>query len=129
MGAKVVLIKCGAPGIYYKTAGKETLSQIGKSALLSFDDWADKDGFEVSYKADKVLSGTGAGDTCIAAFLTAMLRGYPLLKCVQLASAEGTSCIAAYDALSGLLSLDDLNRKIESGWPKEAIEKKPDYKY
>lgn len=124
MGAKVVMIKCGAPGIYYQTADRERLNQIGKSTNLSFDGWADQQGFEASYKADKILSGTGAGDTCIAAFLMAMLRGYPLQKCVQLACAEGTCCISAYDAISGLLPLDNLIQKIENGWEKEQLEKK-----
>jgi sugar/nucleoside kinase (ribokinase family) len=122
MRAKVVLIKCGALGIYYKTSGQEKMSTIGCSTERSFDDWVDIEGFEKSYRADKVLSGTGAGDTSIAAFLMAMLKGYSLIKCVQLASAEGTSCISAYDALSGLLSLDELNRKIENGWHKEIVE-------
>jgi sugar/nucleoside kinase (ribokinase family) len=122
IGAKVVLIKCGAPGIYYKAASKAVLSNIGHSTGRSFDTWVNMEGFEVSYRADKILSGTGAGDTSIAAFLMAMLHKYPLTKCVQLAAAEGTSCIAAYDALSGLLSLDELIEKIESGWSKEIIE-------
>lgn len=121
MGAKVLLIKCGAKGMYYRTSTIEAMRRIGKSANRSFDDWAGLEGFEESYRADRVLSGTGAGDTSIAAFLTAMLRGYPIRRCVQLANAEGTSCVAAYDALSGLRSLDELNRKIERGWPKEKI--------
>lgn len=119
MGAKVVLIKCGAPGIYYRAAGRETLRGIGAAAGTGFGNWAGQEGFEASYKAYRVASGTGAGDTCIAAFLAAVLRGYPLLQCVRLASAEGTSCLAGYDALSGLLPLEELEKKIEAGWPRE----------
>lgn len=97
-GAKVVLIKCGALGLYYRTA--------------------DKEGFEKSYVPEKVLSGTGAGDTSIAAFLKAVLDGYPIEKCVQLAAATGASCVAAYDALSGLKSFEELEEKIAAGWKK-----------
>ena len=58
-------------------------------------DWSDRDGFEASYRPKKVLSGTGAGDTTIAAFLTAMLEGYPFEMCIRLAAAEGASCVEA----------------------------------
>ena len=39
LGAKVLLIKCGAPGIYYRTAGKETLREIGCSLTLDSENW------------------------------------------------------------------------------------------
>lgn len=118
LGVKVLLIKCGAPGLYYRTAGVEGVSKVGERVLLDASDWALKEGFEASYKPDRVLSGTGAGDTSIAAFLTAMLEGYPIEKCMQLASATGASCVEAYDALSGLKSFNELEAKISAGWEK-----------
>lgn len=120
-GAKVLLIKCGAPGIYYRTAGYRELSGIGSRTELDLKKWADKEGFEKSYVPDQILSGTGAGDTSIAAFLTAMLEGYPLEECMQLAAATGASCVAAYDALSGLKSFQELKNKIDAGWQKNSF--------
>ena len=67
-----------------------------------------------------ILSGTGAGDTSIAAFLTAMLKGYPLERALQLSAATGASCVAAYDALSGLKSFEELEAKIDDGWQKNS---------
>lgn len=121
LGAKVVLIKCGAPGMYYKTANETVLSGIGANLGISFSEWADKEGFEESYEPTRVLSGTGAGDTSIAAFLLAMMNGYPVEKCLQLASGTGASCVASYDALSGLLSFDELQNKIDQGWNKQSL--------
>ena len=117
-GVKVLLIKCGAPGIYYKTADSGTLSQIGNSIELAPATWADKEGFEASYVPDRILSGTGAGDTSIAAFLASVLNGEPLETAMQLATATGASCVTSYDALSGLKPLDELKEKIKSGWKK-----------
>lgn len=117
-GAKVVLIKCGCLGMYYQTSNAETLKHVGAGAELSVERWADKAGFEYSYLPEKVLSGTGAGDTSIATFLTAMLRGYAPEECVRLAAAQGASCVEAYDALGGLKSLEELQEKINSGWKK-----------
>ena len=118
LGAKVLLIKCGAPGLYYRTSDERGLQRVGERLQLSTSDWASKEGFETSYKPNRVLSGTGAGDTSIAAFLTAMLNGYPIEKCMQLASATGASCVEAYDALSGLKRFEELEAKINAGWIK-----------
>ena len=118
LGAKVLLIKCGAPGIYYRTAGADVLAKISDKLELNVDNWAGKEGFEKSYKPSKVLSGTGAGDTSIAAFLTAMLQGYGLEDTMHLAAATGASCVEAYDALSGLKSFEELEAKINAGWEK-----------
>ncbi len=96
MGAHVVMIKCGSKGIYYRSRTE--------------------DGFIKSYRPSKIISATGAGDTCIAAFLTSILNGYSLPDSVKLAAAEGASCVEAVDALSGLRSLTELEQKIRTGW-------------
>lgn len=121
LGAKVLLIKCGAPGIYYRTAGEEVLERISRRTELNSREWADKEGFEKSYIPEQILSGTGAGDTTIAAFLTAMLDGYSFEDCMHLAAGTGASCVEAYDALSGLRNFDELLTKINAGWKKHEV--------
>ena len=106
--------------MYYRTADRRTIGKISSRVELNPDQWADKEGFEKSYVPEKILSGTGAGDTSIAAFLTAMLKGYPLERALQLSAATGASCVAAYDALSGLKSFEELEAKIDDGWQKNS---------
>lgn len=118
LGARILLLKCGAPGMYYRSGSPEALGQVGKKAGIDIAAWADREGFERSYVPERILSGTGAGDTSIAAFLAAMLKGYSMEAAVGLAAAEGASCVAAYDALSGLKSLEELEEKIRGGWAK-----------
>ncbi len=120
LGAKVLLLKCGRPGMYFKSADVKKLKGIETIIKLNIDDWADREIFEKSYVPDEVLSGTGAGDTSIAAFLTAMLNGEAPEMCLNLAAATGASCVTAYDALSGLKPLEELKNKIEDGWEKIA---------
>ncbi|MDO5345655.1 MAG: carbohydrate kinase family protein [Lachnospiraceae bacterium] len=122
LGAKVILLKCGSPGLYYRTEAAGKLQELAEQTGICPEDWAGREGFEASYVPERVLSGTGAGDTTIAAFLTAMLEGYSFRRCIQLAAAQGACCVAAYDALSGLLSLKELNEKIEGGWEKNEKE-------
>lgn len=118
MGVKILLIKCGSLGMYYRTAAVKDISQITSKLDLNVGDWAEKEGFEMSYTPEQVLSGTGAGDTSIAAFLTSLLNRCTPEKCVQYATAMGASCVAAYDALSGLKSFEELEKKIKDGWAK-----------
>ena len=117
-GTKVLLLKCGAKGLYYRTAPMDDISRMPDKLGLDAALWAKKEGFERSFRPDEVLSATGAGDTSIAAFLTAMLNGCPVEECVQLAAATGACCVSAYDALSGLKPLAELREKIENGWEK-----------
>jgi sugar/nucleoside kinase (ribokinase family) len=116
LGAKAVLLKCGAPGMYLRTASADALAAVGRRSGLEAAPWADQRFFQRSYKPARVLSGTGAGDTSIAAFLLAMLEGCPPLECVQLAAATGACCVEAYDALSGLKPLSQLRERIRNGW-------------
>lgn len=118
MGAKVVLIKCGAPGIYYRTGKEQDMKSLCEKLGLSSEAWSDKEGFEVSYKPDEVRSGTGAGDTSIAAFLMSVLRGKDLKTAVEMAAGAGACCVSAYDALSGIPSYEALEEKIRQGWEK-----------
>lgn len=117
-GAKVLMIKCGSRGIYLRTGTRDKIDQISGGLASTLKEWADIEHFEISYKPDQVLSATGAGDTCIAAFLSSILNGFTWQKAIQYAAAEGASCIRAYDALSGLLTFDEMEQKIISGWDK-----------
>lgn len=119
LGVRVVLIKCGAPGMYYRTAGEEALALTGSRAGIDSARWANREGFEAGFVPERILSGTGAGDTSIAAFLTAMLEGYSPEEAVRLAAATGACCVEAYDALTGLKSFARLEEKIAAGWERE----------
>ena len=121
MGAKCVLIKCGAPGLYYKTTASGFAEKLTKKLGHDCSDWADKEGFEASYVPGKVRSGLGAGDTTIGAFLSAILQGYSMERCLQLATATGASCVETYDALSGLKSFKELEARIDAGWEKNPV--------
>ncbi len=118
MGAGCVLIKCGAPGLFYKTAGETFAEMLTQRLGHDCGDWAGAEGFEKSYVPGKLRSGVGAGDTTIAAFLSAMLAGYPLRRCLQLATATGASCVETYDVLSGLKCFAELEQRIDKGWEK-----------
>lgn len=112
LGAPFVLVKAGGAGMYYSC----TAAPFARFLGLDGRGWEGKSGFQKSYKPSRVCSATGAGDTAIAAFLTSILKGKPLEDCVSLAAAAGATSVEAYDALGGLLTLPELENKINSGW-------------
>lgn len=116
MGAKIVLIKCGASGMYYCTGNAKMIGMISKKLELDPDVWADIMGFEKSFRPEKVVSGTGAGDTSVAAFLVSVLKRKTPQECVRYAAATGACCVEAVDALSGLKSFAELDKKMANGW-------------
>lgn len=58
-GANIVLIKCGAAGLYLAVGEEKRLKKT--RIIKNVRQWADKRHFEYSYKPHGILSGTGAG--------------------------------------------------------------------
>ncbi|MCR4740853.1 MAG: carbohydrate kinase family protein [Lachnospiraceae bacterium] len=116
MGAGTVLVKCGEKGIYYQTSDRERMAQTGANLELDISAWESKSGFVKSFVPDRVLSATGAGDTAIAAFLTSVLKGYAPDVCTKYAAATGALAVSEYDALSGIKSFEEIDKRIENGW-------------
>lgn len=117
-GAGVVLIKCGAKGMYLCSAGADRLKYTGGILAGREEEWSGIRHFEKSFRPDRIVSGTGAGDTSIAAFLSAVLSGSSYRECVGLAAGAGALCVSAYDALSGLRPLSEIRERIRDGWEK-----------
>ncbi|MDO5444887.1 MAG: carbohydrate kinase family protein [Eubacteriales bacterium] len=92
LGAKTVLIKCGTDGMYYKTAETE--------------------GAQPCFRPPFVASATGAGDTSIAAFLYSQLEGKSAEESARIAAMEGACCCTAYDTISGLKTIPELEQMI-----------------
>ena len=114
MGCKVVLIKCGSEGLYYRSS-TDGIEEIAAALPIHPEEWRGVDGFQPAYPVEKVVSAVGAGDVCIAGFLASALEGRPLWECAALAAAEGACSVTAHDALSGLEPLDSLKKKLETG--------------
>lgn len=112
LGAKVVVIKCGAKGLFGKTMSGTDFDRLcGKAAakeIDGFESWREAEQVQPAISPRVIRSATGAGDTCIAAFLTAMLRGYKFSRSLTIAAAAGASCLESWDALGGLKSFEEL---------------------
>ena len=117
LGCKGVLIKCGAAGLFFMTADGSRMS--GLSEKIDAKAWSDVKVFQNSYVPDRILSGTGAGDTSIAAFIYGLCNEMTPEETLKIAAGTGASCITEYDTLSGLLPIEVLKNKIQNGWKEQ----------
>lgn len=104
LGAKVALIKCGINGIYLNTA--ENANKECK--YISAPQWSDRELFCPSFKVDRVVSATGAGDSAVAGFLMSLMRGNTPESALKIASAVGALSVKAADSYSLLGSFEDV---------------------
>ncbi len=114
MGAKAVLIKCGAPGLFLSVS--ENVQDLCKRMDLDKTKWSGFSAFQRSFPVKNVISATGAGDVSIAAFLTSVLSGADPKTAMENAAAAGALCCMSYDAISNLKQLAEIRKLIDSGW-------------
>ena len=111
LGAGNVVIKMGKEGMYFSTGGAEIIRGVEEKLEMeagTLDSWIDRRGSRPSYPIEKEVSGLGAGDTSIAALLSALLQEFSLEESLYLGAAEGALCVTAYDTFSGLVPFEDL---------------------
>ncbi len=108
MGCAMVALKSGHNGWYFRSAAAARLQNMGKAIPSNTAQWADAEAWCPAFAVTSVASAAGAGDNSIAAFLTAILRDYPLGECLKLANCAGYLNLRSLDTLGGLPSWDDL---------------------
>jgi sugar/nucleoside kinase (ribokinase family) len=119
-GAKVAVVKCGVRGYYITTADEEALDGIGRARPGDARSWAGRELIEESFHVDKEVSATGAGDSSIAGFLSAYLRGMTIEECIRTACCTGGQNVRVLDALSGIESFEETQRMLQD-WRKNEL--------
>lgn len=120
MGARIVLLKLGYLGVYMKSSGIGSLKLLGRAAPTDLENWANQDLWSPCYQVE-VVGTTGSGDATIAGFLSGFLRDLSPIETVDASVAVGACNVEAADALSGLLSWDEVLNRIADGWEKHKI--------
>jgi sugar/nucleoside kinase (ribokinase family) len=114
MGSVIVGFKLGEMGLYLQTADKTQFIRLERLPL-HVPDWANICRWSPAYQVD-VVGTTGAGDSCYAGFLTALLRGMKPGEAARWACAVGACAIEAADATNGVRSWEETQKRMESGW-------------
>ena len=121
LGTKVVVVKCGARGLYARTASAARLAEMGRAAPAHPDDWAGREVWSPCFTPEPLVGTTGAGDATIAGFLAALLRGESLAQATTMACAVGACNVEAADALSGVRTWEETTRRVQAGWRRQPV--------
>lgn len=116
MGAGVAMVKCGHRGLYIRTADKDRLGKLGEARCKDLDNWANRELWFPVYQEEKFVGALGSGDSAIAGFLSAFVRGHSIESCLRYANAAGSMNVTVPDGLTWNKGFDDLTRRIKAGW-------------
>jgi sugar/nucleoside kinase (ribokinase family) len=122
MGVAIAGLKLGSRGLYIRTAGEDRLAAMGAGAPEDVAAWAGRELWFPVFEIPQFVGATGAGDTTIAGFLTAYLRGMTPVECGRMANAVGSCNVQAPDALSGIKSWDETKAMLDAGWAHEPLQ-------
>lgn len=120
MGTAVAAIKLGSRGMYIRSAGTERIAAMGAGKPEDVEKWADRELWFPVFKPTKFMGATGAGDSSIAGFLAALLKGLPLEDAGLFAAAVGACNVEAPDSLGGIRTWDQTMDRINAGWENTA---------
>jgi len=120
MGPAIVGLKLGRMGLYLRTSAVKRLLSMGRARPSMIESWAERELWSPCFKAD-VVGTTGAGDAAIAGFIAALLRDQNPEDCMTMACAAGACNVEAADALSGLLSWEQTQARLQAGWARSAL--------
>jgi len=116
MGAGIAMVKCGHRGLYIRTGKKERLQKFGAAGCNDLDNWANRELWFPVYQEEKFVGALGSGDSAIAGFFSAYVRGLTLESCLRYANAAGSMNVTVPDGLSWNKGFDDLTKRINLGW-------------
>jgi sugar/nucleoside kinase (ribokinase family) len=107
MGARMTSLKSGHRGIYFKTGHSSLFDGMGAARPGDPIDWSEREVFCPGFSAPNLASATGSGDSSIAGFLAAFLRGLSLEETLRYANIVGWENVQVLDAVSGIKSWEE----------------------
>ncbi|MCH8215260.1 MAG: carbohydrate kinase family protein [Planctomycetes bacterium] len=119
MGAAIVLLKLGDQGLFLRTTpDPQRLETLGRALAqqATSEAWLGCEMGVPAFQAN-VVGTTGAGDSTIAGFIGALLKGYPPRDAITFAAAVGAFCVEQSDAASGIPPWNDVTKRLQAGWP------------
>jgi len=120
-GVKILLVKAGHRGIYLRTGDISSLNQKDGFNLPE-ENWNNLELWCNAYQADlsKMKDATGAGDTAVAAFLTAILDGKNPEATLKYAALAGRNNLYCHHIYEELCTWQEMGKEMESE-PNEII--------
>ncbi len=114
-GVKIVLIKAGQRGAYLLAGDVSSINERTGIYLLE-ESWSFRELWCEAYHADslKIINTTGAGDTAVAAFLSAILDSYSAEFSLKYATIAGRNNLYCRNIYNDLSDWSEMTKEIES---------------
>jgi sugar/nucleoside kinase (ribokinase family) len=115
-GATVVGLKLGSQGMYLRTTSRrDRLDAFAPLMSVNPRAWLNRELLAPAFQA-QLVGTTGAGDCAVAGFLTALVKGLDPEAALTGAVAVGACNVEAADAVSGVPTWEDVQRRVADGW-------------
>lgn len=128
LGARVAAVKCGHRGMLLFTAGADRIAGMGSATPPCPEVWAHRALWEEAFMVEEVASATGSGDSSIAGFLSAFLRGCSPEQTLRSACCTGGQNVKVLDAVSGIHTWEE-TQAMMPGWAKRRQQGGPGWGY
>jgi len=115
LGVKMTALKAGHRGIYFRTKPKHTFAGMGQARPADPDNWSDRELWCPAFDVQRVASATGSGDSAIAGFLSAFLKGLSVEEALRCGNCLGWQNIQVLDAVSGIRDWDETCDLLKQG--------------
>ncbi len=116
-GTKLVALKSGHRGFYIKTGSKQKFDSMGVAKPGNYDNWSNRELWAPAFVVDNFGSATGSGDSSIAGFLSAFLRGLSIEDSLKYATCCGLQNVKVLDAVSGIKTWDETTAMLKTDMP------------
>lgn len=117
MGAGMVALKSGYRGYYFRSGDVAAFSRMGAVRPGQPAEWAHRELWCPAFRPERIASATGSGDSSIAGFLAAFLRGLSLEVCLKSANCTGYQNLHTLDAVSGIRTWEETQGLLRDGLP------------
>lgn len=117
LGCKMTTLKSGHRGFYIKTTSKEEFSSMGEAKPGDFDNWSNRELWTPAFEVKRFVSAAGSGDSSIAGFLSAFLRGLSIEWSLKYAVCCGFQNVQVLDAVSGIKTWDEATLILQRDMP------------
>ena len=121
LGTKMTSLKAGRRGFYFRTREKGAFKGLGAARPGNPDNWSARELWCPTFLCKKIGSATGSGDSAIAGFLHAYLKGLDLEPCLKAANCLGWQNIQVLDAVSGIHSWKETQAFLKRDMPMEEL--------
>ncbi len=113
MGAKMTTLKAGHRGFYVKTGAKDKIDNLGAAKPADLDNWSNRQLWVQAFALSKPPIATGSGDSSIAGFLAAFLKGHTVEQALKYAVCCGWQNVQVPDAVSGIKSWQETTEMLK----------------